>query len=145
LFAAPKVPFDLGSLRCATIATRERSLIHFGSGFFSSPLTSDSTSSPGRVHIYPVHDTKLMHPSASAAFDLNCKSGDLPMQSRLRGRFELGGGIPAAPRRYAKSTTYVGQDPNLALAARLLASDNPHDCRALPGEPNLLGAFRLGQ
>jgi hypothetical protein len=115
------------------------------------------------------------------------------MQSRLRGRFELGGGIPAAPRRYAKSTkrvygaalqrcraasagsihnrhddlllerrtaaesegrvrvvglpvlippcasheravTYVGHDPNLALAARLLAS-----------EPNLLGAFRLGQ
>jgi hypothetical protein len=32
-----------------------------------------------RVHIYPVHDTKLMHPSASAAFDVNCKSGDLPM------------------------------------------------------------------
>jgi hypothetical protein len=32
-----------------------------------------------RVHFYPVHDTKLMHPSASAAFDVNCKSGDLPM------------------------------------------------------------------
>jgi hypothetical protein len=46
LFAAPKVPFDLGSLRCATDATRARSLIHFGSGFFSSALTSVPVPSP---------------------------------------------------------------------------------------------------
>ena len=39
LFAAPKVPFVLRSIRCATDAKRERSLIHFGSGFLSLALT----------------------------------------------------------------------------------------------------------
>ena len=46
LFAAPKVPFDLRSIRCATDAMRERSLIHFGSGFFSSALTRAPAPSP---------------------------------------------------------------------------------------------------
>jgi hypothetical protein len=32
-----------------------------------------------RVHIYPTHETKVLGPGASEAFDVNCKSGDLPM------------------------------------------------------------------
>ena len=46
LFAAPKVPFDLRSIRCATDAMRKRSLIHFGPGFFSSALTRAPAPSP---------------------------------------------------------------------------------------------------